>query len=183
MAWMNWRCRCSAAAPWTATWSGTRPWMPNACCTSLRSTRKTPRASTTACVPPEAMPMRYAGASPPTCGKTSTPPGWKCAASPPVAWHGMASATSVIGSSNARTCFGAQPRAPSCAMTRTASFAWAPLSNVLTTPCACWMRAMRCSARSRKKSATYRHAVITSGAPCCARCRRSRPIPSCIRMP
>ncbi len=35
-------------------------------------------------------PMRYAAASPPTCGKTSTPPGWRFAASPNRAWAATA---------------------------------------------------------------------------------------------
>lgn len=55
-------------------------------------------ASIYSCLPQRApVPMRYAGGSPWTCGRTSTPPGWKCAASPPRASCAMASVVSANG--------------------------------------------------------------------------------------
>lgn len=106
----------------------------------LRWTKPTPAVSIAACVLHEPMPMPCAGVSPPICGRTSTPPGWRCATSPATAWAATASAISANGSRNVRTYSVARRRARSCATTPIASFAWAPSSSGPTTPCACWTR-------------------------------------------
>ncbi|MNC27290.1 hypothetical protein D3C75_754580 [compost metagenome] len=175
MATPSWRWRYWPPVRWTITTSVTASSTPSTCCISLRWTKPTPAASIAACRPRGAMPTRYADASPPTCGRTSTPRGWRCATSPAMAWRVMASATSVSGLRSARTCSAVQRRAPSCATMPTLLFAWGRSLSAPITPCACSMRAMKCSAKSRRRSVITRRVATTSGVPCCGPCHPSKP--------
>ncbi len=165
----SWPCHCWHPERWTTTAAGTPNSTPSACCTSSPSTRPTPAASIAACRRPGPMPTQCVAASPPTCGRTSTLPGSKCATLPAMASAVMASASSATGSRNARICSAVRPQAPSCVTTRTVSSAWGPSWSEPTTPCACSMHAMKCSVRPPRRSAMTPPVAITNGARCCAR--------------